>query len=237
MSSGGLAADGAHDVRRGWLAMIADALDAFAEIFSPPFRRVMWKSLGMTAAILIVAGVGLDRLALSLVHVGPAWLSAILSVVVALGLLAGMIFLAPPTASLVASFYLDDIAGMVERAIDPQGPPGRPPPLAPSIAIGLRFAVLSVLVNIVVLALTIFTGIGLASFFILNGYLLGREYFELAAMRHLSAGEARELFRLHLPQVYFAGLIISVFVAVPVLNLLTPLFATALMTRLYKRVA
>jgi CysZ protein len=217
--------------------MIADALDAFAEIFSPPFRRVMWKSLGMTAAILIVAGVGLDRLALSLVHVGPAWLSAILSVVVALGLFASMIFLAPPTASLVASFYLDDIAGMVERAIDPQAPPGQPPPLAGSIAIGLRFAVLSVLVNIVVLALTIFTGIGLASFFFLNGYLLGREYFELAAMRHVSAIEARELFRLHLPQVYFAGLIISGFVAVPVLNLLTPLFATALMTRVYKGLA
>ena len=167
--------------------MIADALDALAEIFSPPFRRVMWKSLGLTTAILILAGVGLDRLALSLVHVGPAWLNAILSVVIALGLFVGMIFLAPPTASLVAGFYLDDVAAMVERTIDPHGPPGRPLPLAPSVAMGMRFAVLSVLVNVIVLTLTVFTGIGLASFFVLNGYLLGREYFELAAMRHLIA--------------------------------------------------
>src|SRR5208282_4650874 len=218
------------------LAMIADALDAFAEIFSPPFRRVMWKSLGLTTAILVLAGVGLDRLALSFVHVGPAWLSVVLSVVLALGLVISMIFLAPPTASLVASFYLDDVAALVERTIDPRGPPGRPLPLAPSIAMGIRFAVLSVLVNVIVLALTIFTGVGLVSFFVLNGYLLGREYFELSAMRHVSPADARFLFQRHLPMVFIAGAIVSGFIAVPVLNLFTPLFATALMTRVYRRV-
>jgi CysZ protein len=216
--------------------MITDAFDAFAEIFSPPFRRVMWKSLALTTAILALAGVGLDRLALSFVHVGPAWLGAVLSVVLALGLIVGMIFLAPPTASLVASFYLDDIAALVERTIDPNGPPGRPLPLAPSVAMGIRFAVLSVLVNVIVLALTLFTGIGLVSYFVLNGYLLGREYFELTAMRHVSAAEARFLFQRQWPMVFIAGAIVSGFVAVPVLNLLTPLFATALMTRVYKRI-
>jgi CysZ protein len=216
--------------------MIADALDALAEIFSPPFRRVMWKSLGLTTAILILAGVGLDRLALSLVHVGPAWLNAILSVVIALGLFVGMIFLAPPTASLVAGFYLDDVAAMVERIIDPHGPPGRPLPLGPSVVMGIRFAVLSVVLNVIALALTIFTGVGFASYFVLNAYLLGREYFELAAMRHLSPGDARFLFHRHSPMVFIAGAVVSGFVAVPVLNLLTPLFATAFMTRVYKQV-
>jgi CysZ protein len=216
--------------------MITDAFDAFAEIFSPPFRRVMWKSLALTTAILVLAGVGLDRLALSFVHVGPAWLEVVLSVVLALGLIVGMIFLAPPTASLVASFYLDDVAALVERTIDPHGPSGRPLPLAPSVAIGIRFAVLSVLVNLIVLALTIFTGIGLVSFFVLNGYLLGREYFELAAMRHISASEARFLFQRQWPMVFVAGAVVSGFVAVPVLNLFTPLFATAFMTRIYKRI-
>ncbi len=216
--------------------MIADVRDAFAETFSPPFRRVMWKSLGLTAAVLVLAGLGLDRLALSLVHVGPAWLSAILSVIVGLGLVVGMIFLAPPTASLVASFFLDDIAAMVERTIDPYAPPGRPIPLAPSVAMGIRFAIVSVFVNAVVLALAIFTGVGLVAFFILNGYLLGREYFELAAMRHVSAAEARFHFQRNLPMVFFAGVVVSGFVAVPVLNLLTPLFATSLLIRVFRRI-
>jgi CysZ protein len=217
--------------------MIADALDAFAQIFSPPFRRVMWKSIGLTAAILVLIGVALDRLALSYVHVGPAWLSFIISTAVALGLIVSMIFLAPPTASLVASFYLDDIASIVERSIDPSGPPGRPLPFAPSLMLGLRFAALSLLVNVVVLALTIFTGVGLAAFFVLNGYLLGREYFELAAMRHVSAAEARALFDRRWLEAFAAGALVTVLAAVPVLNLLTPLFATAFLTRVYKRFA
>jgi CysZ protein len=217
--------------------MIADALDAFAQIFSPPFRRVMGKSLGLTAAMLIVAGVALDRVATSYVHVGPAWVSFILSMIVALGLIVGMILLAPPIASLVAGFYLDEIAAIVERAIDPRGTPGRPLPLGPSLAFGLRFALLSIAVNIVVLVLTLFTGVGLVSFFVLNGYLLGREYFELAAMRHTSPVGARDLFDRHWLEVFGAGAIVALLVAVPVLNLLTPLFATALMTRVYKRCA
>jgi CysZ protein len=215
--------------------MLALAFDSFIQIFSPPFRGVMWKSLGLTTAILVLAGIGLDRLALSLVHIGPIWLSAILSAAVALGLVIVMLFLAAPTASLIASLFLDEIAAIVEREIDPQDSPGRPPPLVPSLVIGLRFAVLSLLVNIVVLALTLFTGVGLLSFFILNGYLLGREYFELAAMRHLQPSQAAAFRRRHMGDVYLAGLIVSGFVAIPILNLLTPLFATALMTRLYKR--
>lgn len=217
--------------------MIADALDAFAQIFSPPFRRVLWKSLALTTAILVLAGVGLDRLALSYVHVGPAWLSWLLSTFVALGLVVGLIFLAPPTVSLVAGFYLDEIAAIVERSIDPGRPPGRPLPLKESLAFGVRFALLSIVVNVAVLALTIFTGIGLVSFFVLNGYLLGREYFELAAMRHVSAAEARDLFDRRWLEVFAAGAIVSALVAVPVVNLLTPLYATAFLTRVYKRIS
>ncbi len=217
--------------------MISDALDALVQIFSPPFRRVLWKSLGLTTVILVLAGVALDRFALSYVHVGPAWLRAILSAVVALGLVVGLIFLMPPTASLVASFYLDDIAALVERSIDPYGAPGRSLPLGPSLALGLRFALLSIVVNVIVLFLTIFTGVGFAAFFVLNGYLLGREYFELAAMRHVSGVEARDLFDRHQLEVFGAGAIVTVLVAVPVLNLLTPLFATAFLTRVYKRIA
>jgi CysZ protein len=219
------------------MAMLADLFASIDQIFSPPFRRVMWKSLGLTTAILLLAGIGLDRLALSFVHVGASWLSTALSVVVALGLIAGMFFLAAPTVLLVASFFLDDIAAIVEREIDPHGAPGRPLPLASSLVSGLRFAVLSILINIAVLALTLFTGVGFVSFFLLNGYLLGREYFELAAMRHCSPSEAAALRRRDSGQVYIAGVIISGVVAVPVLNLLTPLFATAFMTRLYKRLA
>ena len=217
--------------------MIADALASLAQVFSPALRPVMGKTLALTTAFLVAAGITLDRLALSLIHAGPAWLGALVSIAVALGLIIGMIFLAAPVAALVASFFLDEVAAIVEREVDPGGPPGRPPPLAQAVAVGLRFTLLSIVVNIVALALTLLTGVGALSFLLLNGYLFGREYFELAAMRHLPLSQARELRQRNRGEVYVAGLIVSAFVAVPVLNLLTPLFGTALMTRTYKRLA
>ena len=217
--------------------MLSDAFESFTQIFSPPFRRVMWKSVGLTAIVLFLLGLGLDRLASSLMPAAPAWLSWILSIAVALGLIAGMTLLAAPTASLVASFYLDDIADVVEREIDPTGPRGRPLPVRASLYVGLRFAALSLIVNLAVLALTLFTGVGFIAFFVLNGYLLGREYFELAAMRHLTFSQAVQLRRQRSFDVFIAGMIVAGFVAVPLLNLLTPLFATAFMTRMMKRIA
>ena len=217
--------------------MLSDAFESVAQIFSPPFRKIMWKSLGLTAIVLILLGLGLDRLASLLTPNAPGWLSWIVSIAVAVGLIASMIFLAAPTVSLVASFYLDDIADAVEREIDPTGPRGHPLPLPASLYVGLRFAALSLLVNLSVLALTLFTGFGFAAFFILNGYLLGREYFELAAMRHLPFSQAVELRRQRSFDVFVAGMIVAGFVAVPLLNLLTPLFATAFMTRILKRIA
>ena len=215
--------------------MLSDALGSFIQIFSPPVRTVMWKSVCLTAIVLFLLGLGLDQLASSLMPAAPTWLSWILSIVVALGLIASLTLLAAPTASLVAGFYLDDIADAVEHEIDPLGPRGRRLPLPASLYVGLQFATLSLLVNLAVLALTLFTGVGFVAFFVLNGYLLGREYFELAAMRHLPFPQAVELRRQRSFDVFIAGMIVAGFVAVPLLNLFTPLFATAFMTRMVKR--
>ena len=87
------------------------------------------------------------------------------------------------------------------------------------------------------LALLFAPVVNIVAFLGANGYLLGREYFELAAMRFRPPAEARAM-RLHYQgRIFLAGLIIAGFVAIPVLNLCTPLFATAFMTRVHKRLA
>ena len=100
---------------------------------------------------------------------------------------------------------------------------------------GLRFAVLSIAVNLVALALLFVPGLNLVAFLGANGYLFGREYFELAAMRFRSAGDARAMRQRHSLSVFLGGLVIAAFVSIPLLNLFTPLFATALMVRLHRR--
>ncbi|MGD0641652.1 MAG: sulfate transporter family protein [Roseiarcus sp.] len=217
--------------------MFQDAVDSLSDIFSPPFRRVMAKSLALTAAVLLLAWFGLDKLALSMVDVGPPWLATTISLLVGLGLLAGLVFLAAPVSSLVAGFFLDEIAAHVESEIDPSGSPGRPAPALEAALVALRFAALSLLVNLIALILLFVPGLGVVAWIGANGYLLGREYFELAALRFRSAAEARAMRSRYELTVFTHGLMIAAFVAVPLLNLLTPLFATTLMARLHKRLA
>jgi CysZ protein len=215
--------------------MLQDALDSFSDIFSAPFRGVMIKSVALTVAVLLVVGFGLDRLALHFVSVNNGWLAAAISIAIGLGLAAGLVLLAAPVTSLVASFFFDDIAEIVEREIDPNGPPGRALSLWDGTLASLRFAALTLAVMLAALVLLFLPGVGFAAWFVANAYLLGREYFEMAAMRFRPIPEARAMRRYFAGPVFLSGLIISAFVSVPVLNLATPLFAAALMARLHKR--
>jgi CysZ protein len=215
--------------------MLQDAIDSFNDILSPPFRGVMVKSVALTIAVLAIVGLLLDKFALSFVVTAHGWLATAISIVIGLGLIAGLVLLAAPTTSLVASFFLDEIAALVERQVDPTGPRGRPAPALESALASVRFAVLTLGVMLAALVLFFVPGIGFAAWYAANAYLLGREYFELAAMRFRSAEEARAMRRHFAGSVFLAGLIIAGFVAVPILNLATPLFAAALMARLHKR--
>ena len=217
--------------------MIQDSLDALADIVSPPFRSVAAKTLCLTAALLVVVWFGFDRLALSLVSVEAHWLAVALSLLIGLGLFVALVFLAAPVSSLIAGFFFDEIAAHVEREIDPLGPQGRAAPVGQAALAALRFGLLSLVVSVVALVLLFVPGVGFVAWLAANGYLLGRQYFELAAMRFRSAAEARTLRQQRGVAVFAYGLLIAVFVAIPVVNLLTPLFATTLMVRLHKRLS
>jgi CysZ protein len=93
-----------------------------------------------------------------------------------------------------------------------------------------------ILVNLIALPFYLLPGINLALFWIVNGYLLGREYFELVALRHLDVAAARALRRRHALRIFIAGIVIAAFATVPFLNLLSPLFATAFMVHTSKRI-
>ena len=83
----------------------------------------------------------------------------------------------------------------------------------------------------------LFAGFGFIIFFVANSYLLGREYFLLAAMRFHSVEEAKALRKRHHGTVVLAGAFIAAFVSIPILNLATPLFGMAFMTHMHKKIA
>jgi CysZ protein len=217
--------------------MLDDALAAFRQIFTPPFRAVLIKMLGLTLVLLALIWLGLDRLVLHFVTVQTPWAATLLSIVTGVGLFIGLAFLLAPTSSLVAGLFLDELAEIVEREIYPPDGIGHALPAGYAVWLALRFALVSALVNVIALMLLLVPGINAIAFFVANAYLLSREFFELAALRYRSLEEVRLLRRRHRLRLFIAGLLIAALLAVPLLNLLTPLFGTAFMVRLHKRIA
>src|SRR5262245_56153611 len=213
--------------------MLAGAGQAFREMFTPPFRAVLLKCVGFTIALLALLIIAVEWTFSHFVQ-WPGWIETTIEWLGGFALVAGSIFLIPPVTSLIAGLYLDDIAAEVERTDFPSDPPGRelPPVQAAGLAIKFFFVVLAV--NILRLFLLRFPGVTLIAFYLGNGYLLVREYFDLAAMRHLPAEEAKRLRKANVGYVSLCGLIIAGIVSVPILNLITPLFATSFMVRIYK---
>lgn len=221
--------------------MIADAIASFREIFSRPFRAVLLKSLGLSLATLAALWLILERLMERAVVWaalgGPAWLKTIIEIAAGLGLFVGAIFLIAPVSMLVAGFFLDELADHIEADIYPPGVRGVPAPALLSMGLALKFSAVALAVNFVAFCLWLLPGVNALIFLLANAYLFGREYFQLAALRFRPLAEAEALRRRHGLALFCAGLLVALFVAVPVLNLFTPLFGMAFMTRLHKRLA
>ena len=216
--------------------MIESAIQAFGETFSPPLRRILLKSIGLAFLLLIVFGMILQAAITHLVSL-PYPLDMALAIFTALGIIAGAIYLVPPITSLVASLFFDDIAEQVERRNYPADPAGKALPITTAALLSVRFFGLVVVVNLIALVLLALPGVTVIVFFFANGYLLGREYFELAAMRFRPIEEARALRRANGLRIFLAGLVIAGIVVVPFLNLITPVFATAFMVRMHKKIS
>ena len=226
--------------------MILDAARAAAgNLFSPEFRSVFLKTLGLTLLALVALWFGLESLlewlAWPWLHTLlpglPSWAGWLGAVIAGIVLAMGMALLVAPATAIVAGLFLDDIAEVVERTDYPGDPPGRALPALHSLVLAIKFFGVVILGNILALLLLLVPGINIAAFFIVNGYLLGREFFEFAAMRFRPEAEAKALRRKHAGTVFLAGLVIAALLAVPLLNLLTPLFAAALMVHLHKAVS
>ncbi|PZV37461.1 sulfate transporter family protein [Mesorhizobium kowhaii] len=225
--------------------MISSAARAAAgQLFSPEFRSVFIKTLGLTLLALVALWFGLtslvEWLALPWLHAllpgMPSWAGWLGGIIAAIALAFGMALLIAPVTAIVAGLFLDDIAEVVERIDYPGDPAGRAMPALRSLVLSARFLGVVILGNIVALLLLLVPGVNIAAFFIVNGYLLGREFFEFAAMRFRPEEEARALRRHYAGTVFLAGLVISAFLAVPLLNLVTPLFAAAMMVHLHKAI-
>jgi CysZ protein len=232
--------------------MIDAAIKALEQMVSPPFRAVLLKSAGLAVLFLIGLGVALDRLLIWLSGGGGQWFETTLgplahwpvvvigwalALALGLGLVVGAIFLMPAVASLVAGFFSDEIADLVERTYYPADQPGVALRPARATIEAVKASLLAILVYLCAVPFLLFAGAGAVIFFLATAYVLGRQYFELAAMRFHAVADAKAMRRANAGTIFVAGLLIAAFVSVPIVNLATPLFGMALMVHMHKRLS
>ena len=152
--------------------------------------------------------------------IGPSFetsinvLAWIVSIIAGLGVVFGAVFLMPVITSLVASVFVDEVADHVELEHYPAERPGTALPFGVAMTEGVKTALLTLLVYVVALPFVLIAGAGFIVFFIATAWLLGREYFELAAMRFLPE-EAKAMRKANAATVFTAGLFIAAFVSIP----------------------
>jgi CysZ protein len=230
--------------------MIDAAVKALAQMFTPSLRAVLLKAVGLALLLIVIIGMLLNRIFSGLAERGADWaeqtsgfaphaawasLAWVLSIMAGLGIVTGALFLMPTITAFVGSFFVDEVADAVEREHYPAEPAGRALPFFRALIEGVRIAGLALLVYLCALPFIFFAGLGVIILFVANSYLLGGEYFELAAMRFRSPAEAKAMRRQNAAYVFLAGMVIAVFVSIPVVNLATPIFAMAYMVHIHKR--
>jgi len=232
--------------------MLDAAVKALSQMLSPPMRSILWRSIGVALVLIVVLAIGLQRLLSWFATYGEVWLEGLLgpswhsslevfawiiSIAAGLGVVFGSVFLMPAITSLVASLFVDDVAEIVEREYYPAERPGTALPFSQAIYEGIKTGLLTILVYLIALPFVFLAGAGFLIFFLATAWLLGREYFELAAMRFRSPEEAKAMRRDNAATIFTAGLIIAAFVSIPIVNLATPIFGMAFMVHMHKRLS
>ena len=233
--------------------MVSALAKAFGQISDPAFRRVF--ALSVLAALIVfallwvLAWFGLDWAGAALAdwlagqEPGGFWAELFEWVFGAAGLVGVLVvsfFLFPAVMVLALSLLLEDIARAVERRHYPELPPAREQPLGEAALGALRFVGVTLLLNLLALPfyllLLFVPPLNLFVFYLLNGYLLGREYFELVAARRFDAAGVKRLRRAHRGRLMLAGVVIAFLLTLPIVNLLTPIVATGFMLHVFEGV-
>jgi CysZ protein len=219
------------------MTMFASVRAALRSLVSPALGGVLVKSVLLTLLLFAAGLAGLEyaigllpQLGAPAVNTALEWLAPVLTILL-LWLLGG------PVAALFAGLFLDGLAAKIEARDYPGDPPARGLSLMTGLRTGVSLTLLVLGFDIAMLPLdVVFPGPAEIATLLGNAWLLGREYFELAALRHLSPAQTGALRLRYRGRITMAGLLIALASMVPLVNLVAPLFGAALMVHLFKRI-
>ena len=218
--------------------MIKAFFSAVGQLPDPLFRSVILKtflwSVAMSVGLFFAASWGIGFIQAT----GIGWLDGTFQFLGGAAAFVIAILLFPGLAAIVVGFYLEAIARAVEARHYPNLPEPRNQPVREIVTAAVRIGALSVVLNLVFLpvyvALSFLPPLNFFVFYALNGYLLGREYFELAALRRMDDPSARRMRRDHGIRVFVAGVVITFLLSIPFVNWFMPVVAAAFIVHVFE---
>lgn len=229
--------------------MFSGLAKAVGQLTDPKLRAIVWRSVGISLVVFLalwgLAWVALDWAGTALADwlaQDGFWNDAI-EWLVALGGVAAVLvtslFLFPAVMGLAMGLFLEDAAGVVEARHYPDLPAAEEQPIWEGVKDGVDLAVVTVVVNLIALPVYLLLSfappLNLFVFYAINGYLLGREYFEVVAVRRMHRADVKTFRRRYRGRITTAGVAIAIMLTIPVLNLLAPIVATAYMVHVFER--
>jgi len=232
--------------------MLTDLARSFGQLTDPQSRGTIWRALGLTVLtfvfLWVLAYYGLASVGEWLIRwagtegVDGFWVTGLewlYGAAVVSGVLLASWLLFPAVAGLTLSLFLEPVCRAVERRYYPAHGEARPQSIGEIVADTARITLLTVGLNLlalpVYLTLLFFPPLHLVLFYGLNGSLLGREYFEMVAVRRVDSLQARALRRSNGMRVFLGGLLLAILLTLPIINLVMPIVATAFMLHQFER--
>lgn len=206
------------------------------DLWGPAGRRILWRSLALSIAAFVLLAIAVQA---AIGYAAAGWAGWVQTVLDVLGGLATMVvvwILFPAVATLFAGAMTDGLIDAVERQHYP-GAPAHAPSALSGLVQAARFATIAVALNLLLLplyvALLFVPPLAPVAFLLVNGYLVGREYFHMVASRHLDPAAASALRKTYGWRVYATGLVLAFLFTVPVVNLFAPMLGAAAMVHLF----
>ena len=218
---------------------------ALSQLSDPVLRRVLLIGVAGSAVVFISLNVLVWWIFSSTVDLSSlslwGWLEDILDwtagFVVGLSLLIVSAVLFPGVSTIIVGFFLEDVVVAVEARYYPNEPPARPQPVAEVVASTTRFALMVIGLNLLCLPfyliLMFIPPLNLVLYYVLNGYLISREFFELVALRRMEPAAALNMRQQSRGKIMIAGILLTFLLTIPIVNFLTPVIATAFMVHVF----
>ena len=220
--------------------MIAALIKSIEGAYQPEILRIIFKAF-LGSLVLFSLLLSLTWYGLTLIKFFDVdWLETLLDSISWAGIVIVSWFLFPGTVIIVMGFFIEDLVREVEKSYYPNLEDNSKHPQGSFLWSGFKFGLFTLMVNLaalpIILIFLFLPPINIFVFTALNGYLLGREYFELIAGRRLRKDRIGDLWRRNRIQLIFSGIVITFLYSIPVINFFMPAIGAAFMVHTFYRI-